>query len=49
MSEILKPAIDLASNGFPVQKITAHSWKNGMLLEMQVNKTTNEIDYFFMP
>ena len=45
MQEILKPAIDLAENGFPVQKITAHSWKNGMLLEMQVNKTINGINY----
>ena len=38
MQEILKPAIDLAENGFPVQKITAHSWKKGMLQVLQKEK-----------
>lgn len=31
MQEILKPAVNIAENGFPVQKITAHSWKKGIL------------------
>ncbi|KAL5019179.1 hypothetical protein ScPMuIL_004901, partial [Solemya velum] len=28
-SSILKPAIELAETGFPVQKVTAHSWNEG--------------------
>ena len=39
MSEILSPAIHLASDGFPVSPITAHSWEIGV--ERQLRSAPN--------
>lgn len=38
MLEILEPAIKLAENGFPVQKITANSWKKGEYIILFMSK-----------
>jgi gamma-glutamyltranspeptidase/glutathione hydrolase len=35
MSEILSPAIRLASDGFPVSPITAHSWEIGVKRQLR--------------
>ena len=43
MSEILAPAIRLASEGFPVAPITAHSWQRGAEQQLKTARNGQEL------
>ena len=43
MSEILAPAIRLASEGFPVAPITAHSWQRGAAQQLKTARNGQEL------
>ena len=43
LSEILRPAAELAETGFPVQKLAANSWRKGLCLHIDPDMATHFI------